>query len=112
MADPGFQQEIGEELDYTQLTVSRFLTSKLNFVLQHADEWIKFLATEHARQEAKQRWAVKYNFPKVIDAIDCTHIPIEKPGVFGDEYVNREGTASVNVQTTCDHDYCKTSVQC
>jgi len=112
MVDPGFQQEFEKELGCTQPTVSRVVTSTLKFVLQHADEWIKFPATEHERQEAKQKWAGKYNFPTAIGAIDCTHIHFEKPGVFGDEYVNRKGKASVNVQTTCDHDYCKTSVQC
>lgn len=42
-------------------------------------------------------------FPGVLGAIDCTHVAIQSPG--GDtaeQYRNRKGYFSVNVQATCD----------
>ena len=44
--------------------------------------------------------------PGAIDAIDCTHIPIQSPG--GDDgeiYRNRKGYFSINVQLMCDQQY-------
>ena len=43
----------------------------------------------------------------MLGAIDCSHIGIEKPGLYGDEYVNRKGYVSVqlNVQFVCNPDY-------
>ena len=43
------------------------------------------------------------NFPGVIGAIDCTHIPVINPG--GQDsarFVNRKGYYSVNTQVVCD----------
>jgi hypothetical protein len=37
-------------------------------------------------------------FPDVIGAIDCTHIKIADPTVNEEEYVNRKGFHSINVQ--------------
>ncbi|XP_064631610.1 putative nuclease HARBI1 [Lineus longissimus] len=43
--------------------------------------------------------------PGAIGALDCTHVKICKPGGrrgYGDEYINRKGVASINVQASCD----------
>lgn len=45
---------------------------------------------------------MKYNFPSALSVVDCTHVQIEEPSLYGDEYVNREGYASMNVQATCN----------
>lgn len=34
--------------------------------------------------------------------MDCTHVRIEKPGLHGDEYINRKSFVSVNIQVTCN----------
>ncbi|XP_045453155.1 putative nuclease HARBI1 [Melitaea cinxia] len=42
-------------------------------------------------------------FPKVIGAIDCTHIPIKSPGgIDAENYRNRKLIFSINVQVICD----------
>lgn len=55
---------------------------------------------------------MKYNFPNAIGAIDCTHVLILKPTTHGDEYINRKGLASFNVQVTCDANELITSMDC
>ncbi|CAH1974457.1 unnamed protein product [Acanthoscelides obtectus] len=52
----------------------------------------------------------KFHFPSAIGAIDCTHIPILKPFIHADEYVNRKNFASINVQATCNSNEEFTSV--
>lgn len=43
-------------------------------------------------------------FPRVLLAIDCTHVRIESPGGDqGETYRNRKGWFSLNVQAACDH---------
>lgn len=54
-------------------------------------------------QNGKELWQQNKTIPSTVGAIDCTHVPIEKPaGAFGDEYVNRKGFASIIVQATCN----------
>ncbi|XP_063904806.1 putative nuclease HARBI1 [Zophobas morio] len=82
LANPGFQSGIAEELGVHQSTVSKAL----------------------------EDWQNVNHFPGVIGVIDCTHIRIEKPGRHGDEYINRKGWPSINVQATCNAQEMFTSV--
>lgn len=55
-------------------------------------------------EEIQQHFYQKRNFPGVIGAIDCTHVPIQNPGGdTGELYRNRKGYFSINVQLLCDH---------
>nr|CAH7714657.1 unnamed protein product [Callosobruchus chinensis] len=46
-----------------------------------------------------------------MGVIDCTHIKIKKKTpLLGDEYINRKGYHSINVQATCNADEWFTSV--
>lgn len=42
----------------------------------------------------------RYNFPRVIGAIDGTHIKITAPRDNGESYVNRKGFHSVQLQVS------------
>lgn len=102
LADPGFQMGIGEELGVEQSTVSRTVKYVVQKVVDQADRWIRFPTTENSIMEAKQLWQTRFRFPTAIGVIDCTHVGIEKPGLHGDEYINRKGKSTLNVQATCD----------
>jgi hypothetical protein len=42
-------------------------------------------------------------FPRVIGALDCTHVNIQSPGRANAElYRNRKGYLSINTQAICD----------
>ncbi|XP_067273706.1 putative nuclease HARBI1 isoform X2 [Pseudorasbora parva] len=50
-------------------------------------------------------------FPRVIGAIDCTHVAISTAlGEHEADYVNRKSFHSLNVQMTCDHECMITSL--
>ncbi len=103
MADPGFQTGVAEDIGVHQSTVSRQILSVMDAFLAKKDLWIHFPTSVEEIQNAKNLWQENKNIPSTVGAIDCTHVPVEKPaGAFGDEYVNRKGFASIIVQATCN----------
>ncbi|CAH1963264.1 unnamed protein product [Acanthoscelides obtectus] len=79
LADPGYQQSIGQELGVSQATISRTVDRVVNSIVAQSNEWIKFPTTNHELMKAKQIWRSTYKFPTAIGEIDCTHIGILKP---------------------------------
>lgn len=63
---------------------------------------IKFPTTLREINENKQLFMEKFNFPRVLGAIDCTHVAILKPSVEEHNFVNRKGFHSLNIQIICD----------
>ncbi|XP_017476545.1 PREDICTED: putative nuclease HARBI1 [Rhagoletis zephyria] len=67
------------------------------------ERFIKFpVEVEKQRQMQKDFYKIA-KFPRVLAAIDCTHVKIQSPG--GDDaelFRNRKGYFSINVQTLCD----------
>ncbi|CAH2009242.1 unnamed protein product [Acanthoscelides obtectus] len=102
LGDPGDQQGIGQELGVSQATVSRTVDRVVNSTAAQSNESIKFPTTNHELMEAKRISQSMYKFPTAIGVIDCTHIGILKPNRHGDEYINRKGKPTLNVQATCD----------
>ncbi|CAH1990869.1 unnamed protein product [Acanthoscelides obtectus] len=98
LGDPGYQQGIGQELGVSQATVSRTVDRVVNSIVAQSNEWIKFPTTNH--MVAKRTWQSMYKFPTAIGVIECTHIGILKPNRHGDEYINRKGKHTLNVQAT------------
>jgi hypothetical protein len=60
--------------------------------------------------KAKTDWTSKFLIPTAIGAVHCTHVHIIKPSEFSDEYVNRKGKTTINVQMTSDTNEKITSV--
>ena len=46
----------------------------------------------------------KNGFPGVIGSIDCTHIRIQTLRMNENDFVNRKGYHSLNIQAICDHE--------
>ncbi|KAI4455729.1 hypothetical protein MML48_9g00002692 [Holotrichia oblita] len=102
LSDPGYQKGIGQELGVSQATVSRTVTAVIDSIVAQSNYWIKFPFTNNELMAAKQLWQSKYRLPTAVGVVDCTHIGILKPNRHGDEYVNRNGHSTLNVQATCD----------
>jgi hypothetical protein len=71
LCDPGYQRGIGQELGVSQATVSRTVSTVVDRIIAHANEWIKFPTTNKEIVEAKQLWQRKYTFPTALGVIDC-----------------------------------------
>lgn len=65
--------------------------------------YVKFPETREEREDQKLRFYRIARFPNVLGTIDCTHVKIESPGgPNAEEYRNRKGFFSWNVQIVCD----------
>lgn len=102
VGDPGFQSGIAEDIGIHRTTACKTINSVLNNIIEKAGNWIHFPSTVEEMNEAKILWQSRFRLPTVVGSVDCTHIEIKKPTHFGDEYINRKGFASINVQATCD----------
>lgn len=112
IGDPGFQSGVAEDVGIHQTSVSKIVGYVTTRITEKANVWIKFPCTQQELEDAKTAWQDKYRFICAIGALDCTHIPIKKPFVHGDEYINRKGVATLNVQATCNSKELFTSVDC
>lgn len=86
------------------------MSTVVDRIIAHGNEWIKFPTTNREIVVAKQLWQRKYTFPSAPWVIDYTHIEIMKSKLLGDEYINRKGRSTLNVQATCDAKEVITSV--
>lgn len=94
------------------LTVSRTFHEVIDVCFDHSSQWISFPKTPQELQEAKSEWQDKFTFSLCIGAVDCTHVPIQRPPhtYHPDEYQNRKGIFSFNVQVTVNASETITSV--
>lgn len=109
LADPVFQTGIAEDIGVSRSTVTKTIPFVLEKIVDKSKEWVRFPSGREI-EEAKVEWSRHFNFPTAFAAIDCTHIPIAKPAVHGDDYINRKGICSVNVQATCNASEVFTSI--
>lgn len=86
LADPGYQKGIGQEIGVDQATVSRTVKAVVHCIIEQANNWLHFPATNREITRAIEVWQNKYRFPTAIGVIDCTHIGILKASIHGDEY--------------------------
>lgn len=101
VGDPGFHDGIAEDIGIHRSTVSKTIPFVLQQIVEKSNEWIVFPVGGKI-EDAKREWGERYQFPTAFGAIDCTHVPIKKPSLHGDDYVNRKGFCSINVQCTCN----------
>lgn len=84
-------------------TASQIIRKVSHEIALLCPEFINFPETEHERKYVCQEFYAIAKFPKVIGALDCTHVRIKSPGGDNAEiYRNRKGWFSMNVQLICD----------
>ncbi|GLH16664.1 Uncharacterized protein GBIM_20898, partial [Gryllus bimaculatus] len=99
---PDLEIGMAEDIGVDQSTISKTLSYVLKRIVEKRNEWVKFASTAMSLDSAKMEWQERYSFPAAIGAVDCTRILIRKPHMHGNEYVNRKGHHSLNVQATCN----------
>ncbi|GBM91047.1 Putative nuclease HARBI1 [Araneus ventricosus] len=68
--------------------------------------WIQFFSSKEHQSKTKMEFNLKFGFPGIIGAIDCTHVAIVAPNNTQEYqssiYMNTKSFFSINVQIICD----------
>ncbi|XP_050687164.1 putative nuclease HARBI1 [Eriocheir sinensis] len=109
LASGTFQNVIADTTGLTQPSVSRIISSVTNILYEKAKMEIKMPTNIYDVNRTAAAFSFIGGFPRVIGAIDCTHIPIKAPIENEHIYVNRKSFHSLNVQVICNAEMLITS---
>ena len=110
LASGSFQMVNASAVGISQPSLSHILTQVLNALLRRTGQYIHFPTTDAKIRRIKEDFFHIANFPNIIGAIDCTHIPILPPSINEHVYRNRKHAYSMNVQVICDANMSITNV--
>ncbi|XP_066590621.1 putative nuclease HARBI1 [Prorops nasuta] len=103
MATPNSFRCVSDRFGVGKATAWRSIRRVTNALYSLRHTFIKWPSTEEARV-TMSKIRTKYGFPKVVGAIDGTHIQISAPKEKPDAYINRKGFHSLQLQAICDQD--------
>ncbi|KAK6474628.1 putative nuclease HARBI1 isoform X1 [Huso huso] len=97
-----FQTPVSDIAGMSQSCFSRCLHQVNGALLKVSGDYIRFPETRYQQEQTKRDFFNIAGFPKVLGAIDCTHVQIRTPSENAVIYINRKGFPSLNVQVVCD----------
>ncbi|XP_052285788.1 putative nuclease HARBI1 [Dreissena polymorpha] len=83
-------------------SVSRAVKQFTDSVCLHLNDFVFFPNIENVQRTVQKQFYNIAGFPQVVGVVDGTHIRIQAPSANEDDYVNRKGFHSLNVQMICD----------
>ncbi|XP_067638017.1 putative nuclease HARBI1 [Eurosta solidaginis] len=84
-ASGSFQQIVADLSRVSKASASRAITLVSYHLASLRRDFVKFPQTEQERLETQAAFKEKANFPRVIGAMDCTHVKINSPVTHGHE---------------------------
>ncbi|XP_067206929.1 putative nuclease HARBI1 isoform X2 [Linepithema humile] len=103
MSTPDSYRSICEKFNVGRATALKSVRRVINVLIELAPVFISWPNEEKAI-EIQNGFFAASGFPKVIGAIDGTHINIPAPHKDPETYVNRKGHHSIHLQAICDHE--------
>ncbi|XP_029908331.1 putative nuclease HARBI1 [Myripristis murdjan] len=105
-----FMYSVGDAENLGKNTVCRAIHKVAGALTELIDAFVVFPG-HLPTQCIKEGFYDIAGFPRVLGAIDCTHIPISAHlGENEADFVNRKSFHSLNIQMTCDHQMMVTSL--
>ncbi|XP_067056494.1 putative nuclease HARBI1 [Acropora muricata] len=95
---------VSEKYDLTESSTHRCFHRICTAIKNHLTPTIIFWSRVEDMAEQEAAFEEHRGFPGVLGAIDGCHIPISAPRFCSENYVNRKGWHSVNLQAVCNHD--------
>jgi len=94
---------IGDHIQVHKSTVCRVIKRVSTEIALMRPKCIQFSRNAEERQQIQLGFYRLHQFPRVIGALDCSHIRIQSPkSDIGEQFRNRKGYFSLNVQAICD----------
>ena len=110
--DPECLRSVADRFDVCRASAYRVYRRVCKAIVRHLmNEFIKFPTGQKA-QAVMEAFERKRGFPGILGAIDGTHIPIKAPNHNHEQYINRKGFFSVQLQIVCDADLLITDTFC
>ena len=97
-----FLQPIGDPVGLPKSSVSRVVKDVSLALAQKQKKFILWPSLAEL-QVVKRGFYDKGGFPGVIGCVDGTHVRIQAPSTNENDFVNRKGFHSINVQAMCNH---------
>lgn len=101
-ASGSFQSVVGDAMGVHQSSVSRAVAGVTEALYRKGLREIKMPSGLAQCTTTIEKFARKADFYKVIGAVDCTHVAIQRPSENEHLYVNRKNYHSLNCQVVCD----------
>ncbi|XP_063215794.1 putative nuclease HARBI1 [Bacillus rossius redtenbacheri] len=102
-ATGGMQTTIGDCFGVSKSTTSRIVTKVSGAIASLRPQFVRMPETQAEIIAVQQGFYRLAAFPRVVGTVDCTHVRIISPGGNApEEFRNRKGYFSVNVQTVSD----------
>lgn len=101
-ASGSFLQIIGDTVGLSKSAVSKIITDVSEALAGKQHQFIVWPSHDEI-QQVKEGFYRKGGFPGVIGCIDGTHVRIQGPADHENDFVNRKGFHSINVQAICNH---------
>ena len=112
LGNPECLRSVADRFDVCRATGYRVYRRVCKAIVRHLmDEFIT-IPTGQKAQAVMEVFEEKRGFPAVLGAIDGTHIPIKASNHNHEQYINRKGFFSVQLQVICDPDLFITDVFC
>lgn len=94
---------LGDHIQVHKSTVCRVIKTVSTEIARLRPHFIKFPSSVAEQQRVQLGFFRLHQFPRVIGALDCSHIRIQSPkSDIGEQFRNRKGYFSFNVQAICD----------
>lgn len=105
-------RSVADRFDVTRSSAYRVYRRICKAIAVHLSQrFIQFPSGARAREES-ERFEETRGFPGVMGAIDGCHIPIKAPRKNPEQYINRKGYHSIQLQVICDTSMRFTDVFC
>lgn len=102
LATGDFYISVGDFAGVHKTTAGRVLKQVITALCTLFHQVVHLPETQEDQQTAKRDFFNISHFPRIIGAIDCTHIKIQSPGGNNAEiFRNRKGYFSINTQVVC-----------